>query len=143
MCPAPMYDLTKRKNWGPCEVKGCKLVYGPRCNTGFCIECCGNQHCYWLGHTMASGEQNTVTTKAVERVGGPVREVGDPHAYSPLPMAYGGRSNHTTAPAEPPKPKVPEPGKMEEVSEEVTLLPLPDNGYAKGGKSGFPVTYIK
>lgn len=121
--------MAEGKNWGKCEGQGCKLVWGPRCNSGLCIKCCEQAHCYWLGHTMADGSTNTVTTKAAQRVG-----------YTPLPAHYGGASNQST---EPPKPKVPEPGKMEELTDETVLLPTPDNSYTKGGKSGFPVAYIK
>lgn len=133
---------TAVRNWGKCEGQGCKLVWGPRCNSGLCIKCCDVQHTYWLGHRMADGSTNSVTAKAEQRIGKPVSEVGDPNAYSPLPLHYGGQTNVSS---EPPKPKVPEPGKMEELTDETVLLPTPDNSYGgtKGGKSGFPVSYIK
>jgi len=129
-----------RKNWGRCSNGTCNLVWGPRCNQDLCIKCCELLHCYWLGHVMADGSDSTATTKVAERAGHAV-------THNPLPAVYGGTSNQGTytplTPLPPPKPKVPEPGKLEEI-EEGTILPTPDNGYgSRGGKSGFPVTYAK
>lgn len=122
-------------NWGKCEEKDCKTHNAPRCASNLCLFCCMKEHDTWLGHVMADGKPSRASIHTIEAA----RRGSTTTPDSRLPAKY------AETPVTPPPPREPEPGKSEELEEGPILVSTPDNSYIgdRGGKSGFPIKYVR
>lgn len=123
-------------NWGRCNGDKCKMHMAPRCMSDLCEMCCPVGHADWLGHKLPGGKLNQRSQIAADLAKASGMSTDNSLISTALPSALPILA-----------PRVPEPGKFKEVTDELGVFVVVENNSYTYNKdkhlpSGFPLVYV-